>query len=85
MVAMDYLYVANWSLWTDIKILLRTASCGPLSGAVTLHDPDCSTDFAARTGIQHMNLVFGHRSSVAQQICNNPSCAMASKDSRFSR
>ncbi len=24
MVAMDYLYVANWSLWTDIKILLRT-------------------------------------------------------------
>jgi lipopolysaccharide/colanic/teichoic acid biosynthesis glycosyltransferase len=26
MVAMDYLYVANWSLWTDIKILLRTAS-----------------------------------------------------------
>jgi exopolysaccharide biosynthesis polyprenyl glycosylphosphotransferase len=26
MVAMDYLYVANWSLWMDIKILLRTAS-----------------------------------------------------------
>ncbi|HEY3827959.1 MAG TPA: sugar transferase [Solirubrobacteraceae bacterium] len=24
MVAMDYLYVANWSLWADIKILLRT-------------------------------------------------------------
>jgi len=24
MVAMDYLYVANWSLWNDIKILLRT-------------------------------------------------------------
>jgi exopolysaccharide biosynthesis polyprenyl glycosylphosphotransferase len=24
MVAMDYLYVANWSLWTDIKLLLRT-------------------------------------------------------------
>lgn len=24
MVAMDYLYVANWSLWTDVKILLRT-------------------------------------------------------------
>jgi len=24
MVALDYLYVANWSLWTDIKILLRT-------------------------------------------------------------
>ena len=24
MVAMDYLYVANWSLWTDIKILLQT-------------------------------------------------------------
>ena len=22
--AMDYLYVANWSLWVDIKILLRT-------------------------------------------------------------
>jgi lipopolysaccharide/colanic/teichoic acid biosynthesis glycosyltransferase len=24
MVGIDYLYVANWSLWTDIKILLRT-------------------------------------------------------------
>lgn len=24
MVAMDYLYVANWSLWTDVKILLQT-------------------------------------------------------------
>lgn len=26
MVAIDYLYVANWSLWTDVKILLRTVS-----------------------------------------------------------
>jgi len=26
MVAIDYLYVANWSLWTDLKILLRTVS-----------------------------------------------------------
>jgi exopolysaccharide biosynthesis polyprenyl glycosylphosphotransferase len=24
MVAIDYLYVANWSLWSDIKLLLRT-------------------------------------------------------------
>jgi exopolysaccharide biosynthesis polyprenyl glycosylphosphotransferase len=24
MVGIDYLYVANWSLWTDIKILIRT-------------------------------------------------------------
>ena len=24
MAAMDYLYAANWSLWTDIKVLLRT-------------------------------------------------------------
>jgi exopolysaccharide biosynthesis polyprenyl glycosylphosphotransferase len=24
MVAIDYLYIANWSLWTDAKILLRT-------------------------------------------------------------
>jgi lipopolysaccharide/colanic/teichoic acid biosynthesis glycosyltransferase len=24
MVKTDYLYAANWSLWTDIKILLRT-------------------------------------------------------------
>ncbi len=24
MVAIDYLYVANWSFWTDLKILLRT-------------------------------------------------------------
>ncbi len=26
MVALDYLYVANWSLWGDMKILLRTVS-----------------------------------------------------------
>jgi len=26
MAVMDYLYVANWSLWTDVKILLRTVS-----------------------------------------------------------
>jgi exopolysaccharide biosynthesis polyprenyl glycosylphosphotransferase len=26
MVAIDYLYVANWSLWNDMKILLRTVS-----------------------------------------------------------
>ena len=24
MVAIDYLYVANWSLWSDVKCLLRT-------------------------------------------------------------
>ena len=24
MVAIDYLYVANWNLWSDVKILLRT-------------------------------------------------------------
>jgi lipopolysaccharide/colanic/teichoic acid biosynthesis glycosyltransferase len=24
MVGIDYLYVANWSLWVDLKILLRT-------------------------------------------------------------
>ena len=24
MVTLDYLYVANWSLWSDVKILLRT-------------------------------------------------------------
>jgi len=24
MVKIDYLYVANWSLWADIKILLQT-------------------------------------------------------------
>lgn len=24
MVALDYLYVANWSLWGDVKLLLRT-------------------------------------------------------------
>jgi lipopolysaccharide/colanic/teichoic acid biosynthesis glycosyltransferase len=24
MVKIDYIYVANWSLWTDIKIVLRT-------------------------------------------------------------
>lgn len=26
MVKIDYLYVANWSLWTDVKILLRTVA-----------------------------------------------------------
>jgi exopolysaccharide biosynthesis polyprenyl glycosylphosphotransferase len=26
MVKLDYLYVANWSLWSDVKILLRTGS-----------------------------------------------------------
>jgi len=25
MVKLDYLYVAGWSLWTDVKILMRTA------------------------------------------------------------
>jgi lipopolysaccharide/colanic/teichoic acid biosynthesis glycosyltransferase len=24
MVKLDYLYVANWSLWGDIRLLLRT-------------------------------------------------------------
>ncbi len=26
MVSIDYLYVASWSLWTDVKVLLRTVS-----------------------------------------------------------
>jgi lipopolysaccharide/colanic/teichoic acid biosynthesis glycosyltransferase len=26
MVKLDYMYVANWSLWNDVKILLRTVS-----------------------------------------------------------
>jgi len=26
MVKLDYLYVANWSLWTDVKILMRTSA-----------------------------------------------------------
>jgi len=26
MVKIDYLYVTNWSLWLDIKILLRTVA-----------------------------------------------------------
>jgi lipopolysaccharide/colanic/teichoic acid biosynthesis glycosyltransferase len=25
MVEIDYMYVANWSLWRDLKIMLRTA------------------------------------------------------------
>jgi lipopolysaccharide/colanic/teichoic acid biosynthesis glycosyltransferase len=24
MVKIDYLYIANWTLWSDVKILLRT-------------------------------------------------------------
>ncbi len=27
MVVIDYLYIANWSMWRDVKCLLRTASC----------------------------------------------------------
>jgi lipopolysaccharide/colanic/teichoic acid biosynthesis glycosyltransferase len=27
MVTLDYVYVANWSLWGDIKLLLRTVRC----------------------------------------------------------
>jgi len=26
MIKLDYLYVAGWSLWTDIKILIRTVA-----------------------------------------------------------
>jgi lipopolysaccharide/colanic/teichoic acid biosynthesis glycosyltransferase len=26
MVAMEYLYVTNWSLWVDVKLLLRTVA-----------------------------------------------------------
>jgi lipopolysaccharide/colanic/teichoic acid biosynthesis glycosyltransferase len=26
MVKTDYLYAANWSLWTDVKIILRTVA-----------------------------------------------------------
>ena len=25
MVMMDYMYIVNWSLWSDVKILLQTA------------------------------------------------------------
>jgi lipopolysaccharide/colanic/teichoic acid biosynthesis glycosyltransferase len=27
MVVIDYLYIANWSLWRDVKCLLRTVAC----------------------------------------------------------
>jgi len=27
MLAIDYAYVANWSLWTDVKVILRTIPC----------------------------------------------------------
>ena len=36
MVAIDYLYVANWSLWTDIKVLLRTVRLVVSATAVAL-------------------------------------------------
>jgi lipopolysaccharide/colanic/teichoic acid biosynthesis glycosyltransferase len=26
MVNLDYLYVTNWSLWLDVKLLMRTVS-----------------------------------------------------------
>ena len=34
MVGIDYLYVATWSLWQDIKLLLRTVSHVARSGNV---------------------------------------------------
>jgi lipopolysaccharide/colanic/teichoic acid biosynthesis glycosyltransferase len=27
MVKIDYLYGANWTLWQDVKVLLRTVPC----------------------------------------------------------
>lgn len=27
MVKLDHLYVSNWTLWSDVKILLRTVPC----------------------------------------------------------
>ena len=40
MVAIDYLYVANWSLWTDIKILLRTVRmCSVVAGSDGIRIP----------------------------------------------
>jgi lipopolysaccharide/colanic/teichoic acid biosynthesis glycosyltransferase len=26
MIKLDYLYVTNWSLWTDVRLILRTIS-----------------------------------------------------------
>ena len=34
MVNIDYLYVANWSFWTDIKIMLRTVACVARAGSM---------------------------------------------------
>ena len=34
MVGIDYLYVANWSLWLDVKVLLRTVRHVVLGGNV---------------------------------------------------
>ena len=34
MVKLDYLYVTNWSLWTDVRLILRTiAVVGTQRGA----------------------------------------------------
>ena len=38
MVRIDYLYVANWSLWTDVKILLRTIPYVLAAGACSAVD-----------------------------------------------
>ena len=35
MVKIDYLYGANWSLWLDVKTLLRTVPSWGAEGAVT--------------------------------------------------
>jgi lipopolysaccharide/colanic/teichoic acid biosynthesis glycosyltransferase len=32
MIKLDYLYVAEWSLWNDIKLLIRTAPVVVLGG-----------------------------------------------------
>ena len=34
MLGIDYLYVSTWSLWADVKLLLRTASHVLRSGNV---------------------------------------------------
>ena len=48
MVAIDYLYVANWSLWGDIKVLLRTVPC--VLGAPRRIADDAHSSSTAQSG-----------------------------------
>jgi len=52
MVKLDHLYVSNWTLWSDVQILLRTVPCVP----------------AVAPGRWHVHLVSGPRSGSGAEL-----------------